>query len=95
MSATLDPVERAWLQQFLTSKFSLGELKVLAFDIGVDHQCFGYAGIQEFTRELIAYLDRHEQLGSLVAEVLKRYDNDEVVKLMARLPLSAPQVKVQ
>jgi hypothetical protein len=66
---TQSPIDRAALRQVLVKGFSLGELKDLAFDMGVDDDLFGPLGKGGFARELIAYLQKAGQLDDLVAMV--------------------------
>ena len=55
--------KRAKLRQFLVDRFSLDDLKDLAFDLGVDFQALPHQSTQELARELIAYLERLEKKG--------------------------------
>jgi len=66
----LEPAERvdvAELRQLLARRFSLGELRNLCFDLGVDYDDLPAEGKAEKARELVAYLERRERISELVA----------------------------
>jgi hypothetical protein len=42
MESLLEPNERASLREFLVGRFTLDELKNLAFDLGVDYESFAH-----------------------------------------------------
>jgi hypothetical protein len=91
----LEPTERARFRRFLVDRFSLGELKDLAFDLGVDHQSFPHETIREFSREMIADFERRDQLNCLVTEVLRRRPDNDLMQLLAKLPPCSPLEKMQ
>ena len=77
----LDSMERAKLRQFLAKYFGLPDLKNLAFDLGVDFELFAHETTSDFSRELIAYLERRSQLNCLIVEVMRlRSQNNELAQ---------------
>jgi hypothetical protein len=95
MKVALDSADRARLRQFLLDRFSLNELKDLAFDLGVNYQVFYHETLSDFARELISYLERRDQLGCLVTEVLKYRPDGNLTQLLPRLPACSPSKKIQ
>ncbi|MEW5989700.1 MAG: hypothetical protein AB1791_24005, partial [Chloroflexota bacterium] len=67
-----EPVERTRLRQFLIRHFSLGELKNLASDLGIDHELLPYDNKEDFARELIAHCERRGKLTLLRRESLRQ-----------------------
>jgi hypothetical protein len=70
-----EPVERvdvAELRQLLARRFSLGELRDLCFDLGVDYDDLPAEGKAEKARELVAYLERRERISELVEMLRER-----------------------
>ena len=53
------------LRKTLTTHFSEGELQTLCFDLGVDYDDLPGEGKADKARELVAYLDRRNQLAKL------------------------------
>lgn len=80
------------LRQFLVQHFNISELKDLAFDLGTDHQQFPHETIPDFSRELIGYFKRRDQLSCLVTEILKCRLDDKgfLTQLLAKLPPCSP-----
>lgn len=91
----LTPTERAGLRQFLIDRFSLNELKDLAFDLGVDFELFSHQTKLDFSRELIAHFERRDRLGCLVTDILKRRQGDDLALLLAKLPKCSSARKIQ
>jgi hypothetical protein len=91
----LEPEDRAKLRQFLVERFSLDELKNLAFDLGVDFELFAHQTKQEFSRGLIAYFERRDNLSCLVTELLRQRHDDDLAQLLAKLPARAANKKIQ
>jgi len=91
----LEPADRAQLRQFLVERFSLEELKNLAFDLGVDFELFAHQTKLEFARGLIAYFERRETLSCLVTEVLRQRHDEGLAQLLAKLPARSPCKKIQ
>jgi len=87
--------EKTSLRQFLINRFSLDELKGLAFDVGVDYELFPHQTKPEFSRELLLYLERRNQLSCLVTEILRQRHDDAVAQLLVKLPPCTPLKKVQ
>jgi hypothetical protein len=76
MVSTLEPGDRAGLRQFLVERFSMEELKALAFDLGVDHDALPHATTTEFSMALIEYFEHRGNLDCLLAEVKRRRPDD-------------------
>ena len=55
------------LRSVLTTRFDLGELQTLAFDLGVDFDALPGDGKAAKARELLAHLERRGEVRSLVA----------------------------
>ncbi len=89
MTTALESTEKAWLRQFLEDHFSLSELKCLAFDLGINFELFAYQTIREFPIELIAHLERRDQLSCLVTEVLRCRPDDRLTHQIA--PMFTPR----
>jgi hypothetical protein len=71
VNAGPEPAEKALLRRFLVNRFSLSELKDLAFDLGVDHEILPHETKRGLARELITYFEHRDQLGCLMARVLR------------------------
>jgi tetratricopeptide (TPR) repeat protein len=91
----LDYAERAYLRQFLLTRFGLEDLKDLAFDLGVNYELFHYGTSQAFVRELILYFERRNWLGSLVSEVVRLRPDNDLCQLLEKLPEDSPRTKIQ
>ena len=91
----LKSTERAKLRRFLENGFSLSELKILAFDLGVDFQLFSHETTSELSLELIAYFERRKRLHCLVTEVLRQRHDNDLVQLLAKLSPVSPTKKMQ
>lgn len=90
---SLDPARRAQLRQFLVDRFSLDDLKDLAFDLGVDYEKLPHGTTQELARELIAYSERQEQAKALIAEALERRPDGKTRELFADLLGQLPETQ--
>ena len=66
-----EPIDKSELLKNLTGRFSLEELKTLAFRVGVHSDDIAGETRSEKARELIDYLDRHGRLEELVAAAAK------------------------
>lgn len=86
--------ERTELRQILEKHFDLGELRTLAFDMGINYQNFPNV-LHEFAREFFLYFERQNRLSYLVSEIIKRRPNLELVQILTKLPPSKPNVKMQ
>lgn len=86
---------RSVLLSCLRDRFSLEELKDIAFVLGVDFELLHHETQAEFSRELVSYFERREKLGCLVGEVLKRRQDEQLASLLADLPPCKPPAKVQ
>jgi hypothetical protein len=91
----LEPADRAKLRQFLVERFNLDELKNLAFDLGVDFELFAHQTKQEFSRGLIAYFEHRDNLSCLVTELLRQRHDDDLARLLAKLPAPGASKKIQ
>ncbi len=58
--------EAVRLRQILVERFDADELRTLSYDLGVDFEVLDAVGKAGKARELIAYLERREQLGELI-----------------------------
>ncbi|MFZ0545681.1 MAG: hypothetical protein WAM60_09600 [Candidatus Promineifilaceae bacterium] len=87
--------DRTQLREFLAKRFNLDELKTLCFDLGLDYEEFPRATMSEFTRELVAYFERHGKIGCLIAQVIKVRPVDWLTRLLAQVPGCQPNEKVQ
>ena len=87
--------DKAQLRQFLQDHFSLEELKTLAFDLGVNYELIPHRTRGEFSRELVAYFERKDDLSCLLQKVLATRHSDELVKLLIKLSACSPRKKIQ
>ena len=75
MVPTLEPGDRARLRQFLEERFSMEELKTLAFDLDVHYEALPHGTTTEFSIALITYFEHRGNLNRLSDEVkIKRPD---------------------
>ncbi|HQV70542.1 MAG TPA: hypothetical protein PLW39_13045 [Thermoflexales bacterium] len=81
--AELPIADRAFVRDFLSKRFSLAELKDLAFDIGIDPDEIPSDTDATFSRELIAYCERRAtpNVGCLLSEIAKRRPDDMITRL--------------
>lgn len=91
---SLNYVERANLRQFMIDHFDILELKVLAFNLGVDFQLFSHETKEDLSINLILYHERRSNLSCLVTEMLKQRPNNDLVQLITKLPPCSPFKKV-
>ena len=82
--------ERARLREYLTYKFSLPELRVLAFDLGIDYQHIPHTTTIELAPEFIMICERTEQLPELLELALERRPNPDIAALLQRLKPAPP-----
>lgn len=97
MLTELQPNERTELRQILMKRFSLEELKNIAFDLCGSHELFPHETTQSFCREMLDYFIRRNRLGCLIAEVLKQrpYAMERfLIDLLARLSPCLPYQKI-
>ncbi len=95
METDLLPVERVQLREFLVNHFGQDELELLAFDLGVDYELFSYQNKQKLSLELVAYFERRNRLGCLLAEVIRRRPLNNLARLLEKVPACAPHTKIQ
>lgn len=93
--AQLNRKDRAQLREFLADRFNLSEMKTLCFDLGVDFEEFPHATKSEFSRELIAYFERKNKAGCLIAEMVQQRPDSWLTELLALVPSCQPNQKVQ
>ena len=87
--------DRTYLRKFLRDRFTLDELEDLAFDIGVDYEDFPHATKPDFVRGLIDYLENRKNVRPLVEYVIENRPDDNLVEILARLPMQNGLQKVQ
>jgi hypothetical protein len=78
---TLTPVQREELRKFLIDRFSLSELKGLAFDLCGSYELFPHRTSSEFVPELILYFERRRTTGDLIAYILKERPDGDLARL--------------
>lgn len=88
-------IEKVQLHDFLVNHFGQDEIKLLAFDLGVDHKLFNYQNKQKLSLELVAYFERRSRLGCLLTELMRRRPLNNLDRLLAKLPPCAPTTKIQ
>jgi hypothetical protein len=81
----LKPTERRKLREHLENRFSLEELKTLAFDLGVPYESLPHQTTQVLGRELIAYSERTNSLRDLIKQALQRRPDHSLRHIAARL----------
>lgn len=96
MSSKFDTEDRTTFREFLRTRFSVEDLKDLAFDLGIPYE----PGInkQALSRELVEYCERKDTLGCLIARVISlrpNVDTSDLGKMLGKLPPCEKQVKVQ
>ena len=77
--------EHQELRAFLTTKFNMTELKVVAFDLGCNYEELSHATLSEFAIGLIAYFEKHDELRGFLVEIdRQRPKNTEIKKILNR-----------
>jgi signal transduction histidine kinase len=79
----------------LVSHFGQDELELLAFDLGVDYELLSYQNKQKLSLELVAYFERRNKLGCLLAEVIHRRPLNNLARLLAKVSPCTAHTKVQ
>jgi LuxR family glucitol operon transcriptional activator len=79
---SLESSERTALREFLAKRFSVEELKTLAFDLSVDYESFSHETNEAFSREFIIYFERRGNLNRLLEEILKRRESKFITELL-------------
>jgi hypothetical protein len=59
-------MEQIRLRRILTAGFDMSELRVLCFDVGIDHEDLPSETKMDMARELVAYCVRHGRISKLV-----------------------------
>jgi hypothetical protein len=95
MATQLETQQRKVLLDFLVERFSLDDLKVLAFDLGVDYEILPHDSLPQLSLELIRYFERRSDLASLVREVLVQRPDDGIAQLLATLAPGTPLTKLE
>ena len=80
----LTPSDRQTLRRYLAIRFSLSELRILAFDLGMDYEDIGYQISFDFSQELISYFEQSNQLPELLSEILRQRSAPDIVKILSR-----------
>jgi hypothetical protein len=95
--SNLLPQERIALKDFLTERFSIGELEDIVFNLGLSHESFPHDTREHFARELYLHCERRSILGYLVVEILRRRMDAQqrFGGLIEKLEFSSPRKKVQ
>jgi hypothetical protein len=93
--ADLQPSDRTAITDFLVQRFSLDEIKALAFNLGIDYENFPHDSKPTLSRELFTYCERTSQVGCLLTEVLKERADGAMGQLLANVGGCAPRKKVQ
>lgn len=82
-----DSVEyRALIRQSLVRRFSLAEMKELAFDLGVSYDAFPHLTAGEFALELVGYFERRGRIRALVRKMLELRPDPSLGRLLTELP---------
>lgn len=89
--------ERTELRRLLVERFTLSELKDLAFDLGVAYEVFKHDTLADFARELMLFCERQGQVSCLLSEIRRcRPDHEQLLAtLLAKLPPCAIEQKIQ
>ncbi len=80
--------DRSKLYMYLTSRFSLAELKNLAMDLGIDANLLPHNNRADFARELIAYIESREQITGLISTAVDYRPDAEIAQLLQPPPAS-------
>lgn len=91
----LEIEELTHLQQFLVDDFSFSELKDIAFDMGLDCEKFPLDSKVEFSRAMLNFVLKYHNLSCLLVYMEKRRQNQEIARLLNRLPPCQPRKKVE
>jgi hypothetical protein len=91
------PEERSTFKDFLTERFSIGELEDIVFDLGISYESFPHDTREQFARELFLYCERRDMLGYLVVEMLRRRTEAQQVfgEIIRKLKFLQPRKKIQ
>ena len=76
---------RGVLKDFLEKRFSLEELKSLAFEIGITYDSIPHDTVPTFVRELILLCERTGLLISLIEAVLKHRNDEKIAELLPKI----------
>ena len=91
----LQPQDRSAITDFLVRRFSLDEIKAMAFNLGIDYENFPHDTKPNLSRELFVYCERTSQVGCLLTEVLKERADGTMGQLLANVGGCVPRKKVQ
>lgn len=91
----LPPGDRAYIRQFLEKRFSMAELQVLAFDLGVDYETLSHADKSQLSMGLTSYFEHRNNLGYLLAEALKQRPDQQLGQIYAQWPVAPQRAKIQ
>lgn len=89
--------DRISVHQFLKERFTLSELKDLAFFLGVDCELFEFKEVSDLAREMVMYFERRGRESCLIQEMMKQRPNlAEMLRgVLAYLQPCQPTAKVQ
>jgi hypothetical protein len=91
----LNSQERVTLREYLTARFSLSELRTLAFDLAIDYESLP-SSKNEFTTELITYVERTGQVDAFLVTALRQRSASEVEEILQAIRTSEqPQANTQ
>ncbi|MCZ7672170.1 MAG: hypothetical protein M5U34_36115 [Chloroflexi bacterium] len=62
----VEKIDRPTFRGLLAQSFNKSELKILCYDLGVNHEDFESAGLTGMVRELLEYMERHGRLTDLL-----------------------------
>lgn len=92
--STIDLEDKTKIKQRLSDGFNLSELKELCFDIGVSYEDLTYQNRSDLILELIGYVERRGQVGTLLEKTIERRPNLKLGTLLAKYP-AASRTKAQ
>jgi hypothetical protein len=87
--------DRRFLHRFLTERFSLSELKTLAYYESYPFEDYPHSTISDMAREMLQYFEREDRLGAFVYAVLQERPDDELARIYAALPLPEKSARVK
>lgn len=82
--------QREQLRGYLNSRFSLGELKDIVFELGYDYENLAGSNKPEFIRELIEYCQRENALVQLINKTDNNRPDAQIVQLAKQIEAGQP-----
>jgi len=86
--------ERIKLRQYLGTRFNLGELKTIAFDLDGHWDTIPYVDKLEFCRELIKQKEQEDRIAELISRALEDRKDPEIEQILTGFS-PTPQVKIE